>query len=237
LVKQVYIAIVESALETVPHEITFHNAILNDARRRQVNPDELLLDRSLHHAAMRKLPNQEKRGRPDIVYHILLDAANTPIFKAGLLNIVFHTYNDLVIWVKSGLRPPRSYFRYEQLMMQLFRDGKVGNDLLVLEKSNFRGLKKRVNPDIVIGFSKLSEYRSLNEIVVESRKFDLPMFVIGGFPKGHFDESVVSNINKMYSVSQFSLDASLVVNRLLCVLENDDQIKLKIEKMHEMNIK
>jgi len=224
--RSVYLIIAESAIETIPNEIKNHPAIMNDARRRKLPPEVLLLDRSFHHAAMLRLLDQEKRGRPDIVYHILLDVTNTPIFKSGALKLVFHTYNNLVIWVKEGLRPPRSYYRYENLMVQLFSKGSVENRLLAIDKLDFGNLIKQIKPDRIIGFSRVAPYKSLREVVADSDKYDSCSFVVGGFPKGHFNATTLASIDDLYSIDEFPMDASLVVNRLVYELENQQRVAI-----------
>jgi rRNA small subunit pseudouridine methyltransferase Nep1 len=46
-------------------------------------------------------------------------------------------------------------------------------------------------------------------------QFKNPCVVIGGFPSGHFSKDIESRIDKMYSISDLSLEAHVVVSRLL----------------------
>ncbi|MFL6479625.1 MAG: ribosome biogenesis protein, partial [Nitrososphaera sp.] len=70
----------EAALETIPDEIAGHAAVRNHSHRLQMRSSEILLDRSYHHAAMKRLPDSLKRGRPDIVHFALMEALSTPLF-------------------------------------------------------------------------------------------------------------------------------------------------------------
>src|SRR5437016_14453492 len=77
------LVIAESALELVPEEIRRSPAVVNDAKRRERDPSKILLDRSLHHAAMVRLKEEYKRGRPDIVHMTLLRIPGAPLYEEG----------------------------------------------------------------------------------------------------------------------------------------------------------
>lgn len=121
----VVLLLAESALETVPMEIVNHPAVVKHARRKGKKATEILLDRSFHHSAMKGLELEYKRGRPDIVYHVLLDVTNSPLYREGKLIFLIHTIGDWVIRVRSGVRPPRAYFRFEGLMEKLFKERSI----------------------------------------------------------------------------------------------------------------
>ena len=46
-----------------------------------------------------------------------------------------------------------------------------------------------------------------------------PCIVIGGFPKGHFSKDIESRLEKKYSISNLSLEAHIVISRLLYEFE------------------
>jgi rRNA small subunit pseudouridine methyltransferase Nep1 len=77
------LVLAETAIETIPNELRKDQAVKADAERRGKPSGEILLDRSLHHSAMLKLRDGESRGRPDIVYHVLLDVASSPVYRAS----------------------------------------------------------------------------------------------------------------------------------------------------------
>jgi rRNA small subunit pseudouridine methyltransferase Nep1 len=74
---------------------------------------------------MKKLQNNAKRGRPDIVHFALMEALSTPLFIENKLRVYVHTTNDKIIAVADSLRIPKSYVRFEGLMVKLFKDGSV----------------------------------------------------------------------------------------------------------------
>jgi len=109
------IILLESALETVPHEIWRHPAVVKNARRRGKKPGETLLDVSLHYHAMKNLKDREKRGRPDIVHTTLLELLESPLNKEGHLEVYVHTYQGHVIFIDPSTRIPRNYNRFGAL--------------------------------------------------------------------------------------------------------------------------
>jgi len=218
----IILIIAQTSIETVPPEIAKHNSVLNNSLRKGVEPVELLLDRSIHHKAMLNLKDNEKRGRPDILYHILLDVTSSPIYRSGYLKLYIHTIQDYVMEISNGLRPPRSYNRFESLMIQLFREGVVGDNLIKLNRMSFSELIRLLKTDKIIGFSRRGEFKRIHWIIDSVIRFKKPSFVIGGFPKGYFNEEIIRHFDSVYSISKLPLDSSTSVNRLLCGLEENE---------------
>src|SRR4051812_38012604 len=117
------LVIAEAAIESVPTQLIDHPSVKNHAQRQGRPPTEILLDRSYHHSAMihSNLKSGWKRGRPDIVHFALMEALSTPLFIEGRLNVYLHTINDKLISIGENLRIPKSYFRFEALMIDLFK--------------------------------------------------------------------------------------------------------------------
>ena len=141
----------------MPDNIAGHPSVKSHSSRTGLKPSEMLLDRSYHHAAMKRLPDSWKRGRPDIVHYALMEALSTPLFLKGMLKVYVHTANDKVITIADNLRVPKSYFRFEGLMVSLFRDGAVKSDegavLMELADGTFSSLVNGIGADKVVGLS------------------------------------------------------------------------------------
>lgn len=210
--------IAEAALETVPREIATHPAIMGRARKLGAKPTEMLLDRSYHHAAMKKLEESWKRGRPDIVHFALMEALSTPLFMEGKLKVYVHTVGDRVITIADNLRIPKSYFRFEGVISVLFRDGSVKSEdgavLMEMHERTFEQLVGDVAPDKVVGLSTAGVQSSAQQVARDAGGGN-SMFVIGAFPKGHFGEKTTRLFNHTYSVHGAGLEAHVVIARLL----------------------
>jgi rRNA small subunit pseudouridine methyltransferase Nep1 len=202
----------------VPREIAGHAAVKNHARRTGLKPSEILLDRSYHHVAMGRLRDSGKRGRPDIVHFALLEALGTPLFMKGMLRVYVHTVNDKLIAIADNLRIPKSYFRFEGLMVGLFRDGVVRSDegavLMEISDGTLADLLDTIKPGRVIGLSTTGVQGTAEKAIAENLSGDCA-FVVGGFPRGHFSESTIKLLGLTYSISEIGLEAHVVIARVL----------------------
>ncbi|HIE13646.1 TPA: 16S rRNA methyltransferase [Candidatus Bathyarchaeota archaeon] len=216
--RKLTLILAESALEIVPKEVRDHPSILKYSERAGKSPSEMLLDRSFHHAAMRVLRENWKRGRPDIVHICLLEALGSPLNKEGLLRILVHTVNNFVISISSQTRLPRNYFRFVGLIEQLFQTGKVppfGKPLLTLSRKSLKQLLKEINPGCVIAFSRLGTPSDLKEIVSMLSQREKPVVLIGGFPAGTFKKSTLKLADHIFSIDPETLDAWTVTSRII----------------------
>ncbi|HUR68598.1 MAG TPA: 16S rRNA methyltransferase [Candidatus Thermoplasmatota archaeon] len=130
------LVLAEAELELVPEEIKGHRQVQSSAKFRDRRASRTLLDSSVHHEAMRRLPEQDRRGRPDLVHFSLLLALDSALNKADKLRVVVHTRNDERIAVHPDTRLMRNYPRFIGLMETLFREGATprNNPLLILEE-------------------------------------------------------------------------------------------------------
>jgi rRNA small subunit pseudouridine methyltransferase Nep1 len=208
--------IAEAALETVPKQIAKHPSVVKLAARKDKGAEKILLDRSYHHNAMLKLENAGRRGRPDLVHFALLEATSTPLYRKNLLNVYVHTVANKVIFLGENVRLPKSYFRFEGLMEELFTNGKVSSDsnmLMELRDMKFQDLIGKLKARQVIGLSRTG-VRSSAEEVAKMIDSDTAL-VVGGFPRGHFSNTVSGGINYTYSMSELTLEAHIVIARIL----------------------
>jgi rRNA small subunit pseudouridine methyltransferase Nep1 len=211
--------IAEAALETIPNDIAGHAAVRNHSRRMQMKSSEILLDRSYHHAAMKRLANSLKRGRPDIIHFSLMEALATPLFMEMKLKVYVHTINDKIITIADNLRIPKSYFRFERLMANLFRDKIIksneGSVLLEMSDGTFSDLVNSIKPNMIIGLSTVGAQSNAQRVAENARSWDHSCVVVGGFAKGHFSENVTRSLGPTYSISSMGLEAHVVIARVL----------------------
>ncbi|HXG06092.1 MAG TPA: ribosome biogenesis protein [Nitrososphaera sp.] len=211
--------IAEAALETVPQEITGHASVRNHAQRLGLKPAETLLDRSYHHAAMSSLRSANKRGRPDIVHFALMEALGTPLYMERMLRVYVHTVNDKLIAIADNLRIPKSYFRFEGLMVNLFRDKVIKSEqgavLMELSDGTLADLINGIKVAKVIGMSSTGVQVTAEKAVADNLSSNSCAFVIGGFPRGHFSESTKMLLNRTYAISDMGLEAHVVIARVL----------------------
>jgi rRNA small subunit pseudouridine methyltransferase Nep1 len=220
------LVIAETALETLPVEI-FQHTSLKKIRDSGKKPTQILLDRTFHHFAIlsSNLKQDYKRARPDILHIVLLNALATPLFKNNQLKVFVHTINNQVIRIGDNLRIPKSYSRYEGLILDLFKNKiiKSKDGCLLLELNDNLSfsdlLSKYIKPDVIIGLSTNGIFKNFEYVSKELFGFKNPCIVIGGFPKGHFSKDIESCLEKKYSISNISLEAHIVISRLLYEFE------------------
>jgi rRNA small subunit pseudouridine methyltransferase Nep1 len=208
----------EAALETIPPTLWNHSSVRNHSKKQRKPMQQLLLDRSQHHYAMRKLENSQKRGRPDITHIVLLQALGSPLNKEGLLKIYVHTYNNFVITVSPITRIPRNYNQFTGLIEQLFKQGKVpsvGETLLMLEQKTLKKLLEDVKADYVLAFSREGTPKTLEEAIYSLKIKRNIAVIIGGFPYGHFSKTTLSEVCEPVCVDSEMLEAGVLTSRII----------------------
>ena len=197
-IELLHIILLECALELVPAELTSLKEVQRFAAFRGRRPQDILLDQTHHGRSMTRLPDAERRGRPDIVFISLMSMLESPLCKAGLLTIHLHLRDDRIIEISPEVRLPRNYDRFVGLVEQLLATGSVPPEGPSLMK-----VVRKTLPDFM---SELTEGHegALSILAIESGKatsindlgFLLPstpsvpvVFGVGAFPHGDFNDS------------------------------------------------
>jgi rRNA small subunit pseudouridine methyltransferase Nep1 len=220
---RIAIALVDASLELVPPEIAKHPAVERAAKRRGKRPLAMLLDKSLHYHAMRKLPDQEKRGRPDIVHFCMLEVLESPLCSKGYVQLYVHTLGGQVIKVRSDVRLPKNYNRFVGLMEQLLAFGRVPTEGEALLEVVGRGLNKVVEdlkPSRKILLSERGvrmDPLNLASKVLEGN--ERAMIMIGAFPHGDFSDEVLRSADEVVSIYEGVLEGFVVTSIVLRALE------------------
>jgi len=232
--------IAEAALETVPKKFWSHPAVKNYARKRGKSSTEVLLDRCYHHAILREMRNNLKRGRPDIVHFALLEALGSPLNRVGLLETYVHTINDAVIFVDSKVRVPRNYERFVGLIEQLFKFKRVpptGKVLLKIEHTNLSQFIKKISPSYVLALSRRGTPKTLEKTISKLCDEKRLSVIIGGFPHGTFTQTTLQLANEVVSIDSETLETWTVVSRLIyeyerCISLPEKRLLKNVEKTY-----
>ncbi len=206
----------ESSLELVPKELKSHPSIISHAQKLGKTPSEILLDNSWHFAAMKGMNNEIKRGRPDLVHFSILEATSIPLYFQNRIKVFIHTIGDKVIYVRENVYMPKSYHRFAGLIEKLFSEKTIKADnqeLLSIKDKSFYELIDDINPSQVIGLSTVGKPSTFKKI--STHLVDESCIVIGGFQKGHFSDSIKNKFTHLFSVGNTSLEAHVVVARML----------------------
>jgi rRNA small subunit pseudouridine methyltransferase Nep1 len=214
----------DSALELVPKEIQKHEIIKKSASRFNKKPSEILLDSSYHYIPMKKIQNSKKRGRPDIIYLCLMNLVeSTFVLKnPDLVEIYVHTIKNEIIKIETNVKLPRNYERFKGLMVQLFEKRIIefkGTSLLkILEDENLQSLLKNIKPENRFLFSSKGVSIDLIKKFKE-KSYENLAFIIGAFPYGKISQQINSLTNNVISIYPDSLNAWIVLNKILNLRE------------------
>ena len=205
----------DAELELVPEAIAGHPAVRTSAKRRGRSPASLLLDSSLHHPALRRFPEGERRGRPDIAHLFVLLCLDSRLNLEGGLQTIVHTRNDDVLRFSRETRIPKNYIRFVGLMEDLFAKGAVPEDhpLITLERGVPLSKLLEGLPGEKWAFSERGERIELFDRI-SLVKGDL-VALVGGFPHGDFRSPVDALCDHVISIHPDALRAWTVTSEIL----------------------
>ena len=212
--------IAESGLEIIPNQIQNHPSVKNNLKEN--NFASSLLDNALHHSAMKNLEDFNKRGRPDIVHHCLLNALGSPLNKSGYLEVYIHSYLGKLYRVDSSTRIPRNYNRFKGLMAKLLQKGRITSThgtLFEEVRKSLVDLIKLYKKRSVIIFSKSGKLIGNYSELFRKDLNKNYIIIIGGFQRGNFSQNILDLGNSVNAISEYSLDAWVVVNKVISYYE------------------
>lgn len=219
------VILAECGLELIPKEIMEHPAIQRNLKREKFS--SLLLDNALHHSAMVKLKDVGKRGRPDITHSCLLNALGSPLNKSGNLKLFIHTLNNKIFEINPQIKIARNYNRFKGLMAKLLRENEIRiKQLLLISKfnGNLMDLVKSFKKKEIIIFSSRGELVKYHLDLFDKDLTRNYIAIIGGFQKGYFAEDILNLSDKIVSISNYSLDAWVIVNKIVSFYEITNDI-------------
>ncbi len=208
--------LVECGLELIPKHLRDYPSVKKNLSSKIYSSQ--LLDNALHHSAMKKLENSEKRGRPDITHLCLLNALGSPLNKTGNLKLFIHTVNNRIFEFNSEIRIARNYNRFKGLMAKLLIDNGIivnGNQLISQFKGNISNLVNTFkSPEISLLSSKGKLIKEYNQLFKEDSSKNI-VCIIGGFQKRTYSGEILKLSKNVISLSKYSLDAWVVMSKII----------------------
>jgi rRNA small subunit pseudouridine methyltransferase Nep1 len=156
--------------------------------------------------------------RPDITHQSLLMLLDSPLNRAGLLQIYIHTEKNVLIEVNPQIRIPRTFKRFAGLMVQLLHKFAVKAN----ESSTklLHVIKNPVTNHVPVGCRKIS--MSFSSKVVKNCRDLVPteneaiVLVVGAFAHGNLN---VDYTEDEISISNYPLSAALTCAKLCSAFE------------------
>lgn len=181
-----------------------------------------LLNSDEHIGVMRKMNRDISDARPDITHQCLLTLLDSPINKAGKLQIYIHTAKGVLIEVSPSVRIPRTFKRFAGLMVQLLHRLSIRST-----NSNEKLLRVIQNPitdhlppncrKVTLSFdAPLVKVREYVETV--DSKDSICVFV-GAMAKGE-DNFADALVDEKISISNYSLSASVACSKFCHAAED-----------------
>uniref|UniRef100_A0A8D8W510 18S rRNA (pseudouridine-N1)-methyltransferase n=1 Tax=Cacopsylla melanoneura TaxID=428564 RepID=A0A8D8W510_9HEMI len=176
-----------------------------------------LLNCDDHGHLLRKDGREPGSCRPDIVHQCLLMLLDSPLNRAGLLQVFIHTEKNVLIEVNPQTRIPRTFKRFAGLMVQLLHKFSVR-----ASDSNIKLLKVIKNPisqHFPVGVKKIGTSFSSSKLTkpADLVPTDEPLvIVIGAMAHGQVD---VDYTEGNVSISNFPLSAALACTKLCSAFE------------------
>jgi len=181
-----------------------------------------LLNCDDHQGILAKTGRDIADARPDITHQCLLTLLDSPLNKAGLLQVYVHTSKGVLIEVNPHVRIPRTFKRFSGLMVQL------------LHKLSIRGvngpeklLKVIKNPvidhlppnTIKITLSGDAPTQRLSSYLPTLPSTHCIAVFVGAMARGK-DDFADGYVDEKISISDYPLSASVACGKFCCALED-----------------
>jgi rRNA small subunit pseudouridine methyltransferase Nep1 len=178
----------------------------------------------------KKLKLDPKNFRPDILHQELLALMDSPLNKAGLLQIYISTEKNVLIEVNPSTRIPRTYKRFAGLMVQLLHKMKIkagaeSTTLLKVVKNPFSShlpAGTRCYGMSCQGtlYSPIALAKALVPTVDEAQSLPPTCFVVGAMAAGHVTVNDHPYIEQMISISEYPLSGAAALSRIMGGIEH-----------------
>jgi len=181
-----------------------------------------LLNSDEHIGVMRKMGRDISDARPDITHQCLLTLLDSPINKAGKLQIYIHTAKGVLIEVNPTVRIPRTFKRFAGLMVQLLHRMSIRST--TSQEKLLRVIKNPITEHLPPNCRKVTlsfegpVVRVKDYIQTLDTKESICVFV-GAMAKGS-DNFADEFKDDVISISNFSLSASVACSKFCHAAED-----------------
>ena len=210
-----HVVLAGAEVELAPEDIAGHPAVRTTAKEQNRKGTEVLLDQNMHAAAIRQLPDGERRGRPDILHYCLLVLLESPLNKEGRLKVLIHTRNGELVNIRADTRLPRGEARFQGLLSKVLRDGASQDKSPLLWSDGVRTpaqvLAECKGP--VVRLDETGEAMPPLDLARRAVGGDLTL-VLGAFPAGDFGPDWVKAAPTAASIFPQALNAWAVASEM-----------------------
>eukprot|EP00033_Pygsuia_biforma_P005198 GCRY01005715.1.p1 GENE.GCRY01005715.1~~GCRY01005715.1.p1 ORF type:complete len:234 (-),score=54.39 GCRY01005715.1:128-802(-) len=178
-----------------------------------------LLNCDDHQNFLKKMKRDTADARPDITHQCLLSLLDSPLNKAGKLQVYLHTANNVLIEINPATRIPRTFKRFAGLMVQLLH--KLSIRSVDGPEKLLKVIKNPITDHLPTGCPKYgTSYKDSKLVNIREFAGTVPegpvVFVIGGIAKGQIH---IDYTDELLSFSDYPLSASVACGKLCNAFE------------------
>ncbi|KAI9708498.1 MAG: 18S rRNA pseudouridine methyltransferase [Bogoriella megaspora] len=181
-----------------------------------------LLNSDDHIGVMRKMNRDISEARPDITHQCLLTLLDSPVNKAGKLQIYIHTAKGVLIEVNPTVRIPRTFKRFAGLMVQLLHRLSIRS--MDSQEKLLKVIKNPITDHLPPNCRKVT--LSFEAPVVRVRDYiadigpkESVCVFVGAMAKGN-DDFADAYKDDSISISNYSLSASVACSKFCHAVED-----------------
>lgn len=168
-----------------------------------------------------KLHRDPAEFRPDITHQCLLTLLDSPLNKAGKLEVYVTTSSNQVIKINSATRIPRTFKRFSSLMAQLLKKMSIR-----AEESSETLLKIVTSPvtnhlppeSLKLALSTQGKLIKIQDFIKEKDFKEPIVFLVGAVAHGN-PTMEVDYYQESFCISRYAMSASNCLGRLLTAFE------------------
>ncbi|XP_077986830.1 ribosomal RNA small subunit methyltransferase NEP1-like [Glandiceps talaboti] len=177
-----------------------------------------LMNCDQHKGLMKKFKKDPANYRPDIAHQCLLMLFDSPLNRAGLLQVFVHTENNVLIQISPQTRIPRTFTRFCGLMVQLLH--KLSIHAADGPQKLLKVIKNPVNQHLPAGCTKIctsfQSERCVNARELVPTSASPIVIVIGAMAHGKVS---VDYTEEDVSISNYPLSAALTCAKICSAFE------------------
>ncbi|CAM9684697.1 unnamed protein product [Chrysoparadoxa australica] len=161
--------------------------------------------------------------RPDIVHQELLALLDSPINKAGRMQVYVHTSKNVLLEISPQIRVPRTFKRFSGLMVQLLhklkiRAAKTNETLLKVVKNP---ITRHLPPGArIYALSSAGTLYNPLSFAAQLPEDQPVVFYIGAMASGQLTKEDHPEVEEVVSVSEYPLSGAAAISRLMGAIEN-----------------
>ncbi|KAF2196386.1 nucleolar essential protein 1 [Delitschia confertaspora ATCC 74209] len=181
-----------------------------------------LLNSDDHIGVMRKMGRDISEARPDITHQCLLTLLDSPVNKAGKLQIYIQTNKNVLIEVSPTVRIPRTFKRFAGLMVQLLHRHQIRST--TSQEKLIQVIKNPITDHLPPNCRKVTlsfeaEVVRVRDYMQGLNKDESIAVFIGAMAKGN-DDFADHLKDDSISISNFNLSASVACSKFCHAAED-----------------